>query len=161
MPVYLVLVIAVVVAAVRSRDRIQQIEGPQGPTGAPPSRRERWAGATGAEKALFLVLAAAGAVWLLLILPIGFAAAAVALGVTVWKRPYLEATLAPVVLVAGAVIASYDLLLALLQDESDWGAAAINTALFGGPWIVIGLLLRTAANARANSASTPSGRGRV
>ena len=105
-----------------------------------------------------MVLALSAVVWLLLILPIGFAAAAVALGVAVWKRPYLEATLAPVALIGGAVIAVYDLLVPLLRDEEDWGAAVLNTALFGGLWILVGVLLGAAGRSRSVSGVAPTHR---
>ncbi len=142
--VYLVLLIAVAVAVTRARNRIEQVEGLDRRPELAPSRSERWKQAPGMEKAAFVVLALSAAVWLLLILPIGFAAAAVALGLAVWKRPYLEATLAPVVLIGGAVIAVYDLLLPLVRNDMDWGAALVNTALFGGLWILVGVLLRAA-----------------
>jgi hypothetical protein len=151
-PVYLVLLIAVVVAVVRARGRIEQVEGPEGPPAVTLSRRERWTAAPGLEKAAFVVLGLSAVVWFLLILPIGFAAAAVALGAAVWKRPYLEATLAPVVLIGGAVIVLYDLAVPLLRDEGDWGAAVINTTLFGGLWILVGALLGAAG--RSHAAST-------
>ncbi len=158
MPVYLVLLIAVAVAVARARSRIEQVEGPDGSRELTPSRRERWTAAPGSEKAALMVLALSAVVWLLLILPIGFAAAAVALGVAVWKRPYLEATLAPVALIGGAVIAVYDLLVPLLRDEEDWGAAVLNTALFGGLWILVGVLLGAAGRSRSVSGVAPTHR---
>jgi len=160
-PVYLVLLIAVVVAVTRARSRIEQVEGPDGRPARTPSRSDRWKQAPGVEKAAFVVMALSAAVWLLLILPIGFAAAAAALAAAVWKRPYLEATLAPVVVIGGAVIVVYDLLVPLVRDPGDWGAALVNSALFGGLWIVIGVLLGAAgrsgtASGTHTAASTPA-----
>jgi hypothetical protein len=157
-PVYLVLLIAVAVAVARARSRIEQVEGPDGSRASTPSRRDRWTAAPGSEKAALVVLALSAVVWLLLILPIGFAAAAVALGVAVWKRPYLEATLAPVALIGGAVIAMYDLLVPLLRDEEDRGAAVLNTALFGGLWILVGVLLGAAGRSRSAPGVAPTHR---
>jgi hypothetical protein len=161
MPVYLVLLIAVVFAVTRARNRIEQVEGPDRRAELAPPRSERWKQAPGVEKAAFVVLALSAAVWLLLILPIGFAAAAVALGLAVWKRPYLEATLAPVVLIGGTVIAVYDLLLPLVGDDVEWGAALINTALFGGLWILVGVLLRAAGRTATASGSVAAHRPQV
>jgi hypothetical protein len=144
MPILVVLVIAVVIAVTRARKRIEQVEGSGDRRVIAPPRAERWRDAAGVEKAAFVVMAISAALWLLLILPVVFAAAVVALGLTVWKRPYLEETLAPVVLVGGAVIALYELLLPLLRDDGGWGASVVNAALFGGLWIVIGGLLQAA-----------------
>ena len=109
----------------------------------------------------FVVMALSAAVWLLLILPIGFAAAAAALAAAVWKRPYLEATLAPVVVIGGAVIVVYDLLVPLVRDPGDWGAALINTSVFGGLWIVIGVLLGAAGRSGTTSGTLPAPQPRV
>ncbi len=142
-PIYLILVIAVVIGVDRARKRIEQVEGAEGPRREVPSRGERWKQATGVEKATFTVMAMSAVFWLLLILPIGFTAAVVALGVAVWKRPYLEATLAPVAIVGGVAIALYDVVMRLAQDDDGgWGALLVNVLWFGGLWIVIGLLLR-------------------
>lgn len=109
------------------------------------------------EKAALILMAVAALVWFLLILPIGFAVAVIALGLAVWKRPYLEATLAPVVLIGGATIVLVDLVLSLVQDDGGWGAAVINAAVFGGVWMVIGALLWAAG--RSSSVTLPvSGR---
>jgi hypothetical protein len=155
-PIYLVLLIAVVIAVRRATARIAVIEGHEGRREVAPTRGDRWGQAPGVEKAAFIVMAISAAMWTLLILPIGFAAAVVALGVAVWRRPYLEATLAPVVLIGGGAIALYDLLLPLLRDDGDWGASVINTAAFGGLWVLIGVLLLAAGRPRGASSSLPS-----
>jgi hypothetical protein len=144
MPILVILVIAVVVAVNRARKRIVEVEGPGEHRVVAPPRAERWRDAVGVEKAAFVVMAISGALWLVLILPIAFAAAVAALGLTVWKRPYLEATLAPVVLIGGTAVLLYDLLLPVLRDDGDVGASVVTAALFGGLWILIGVLLRAA-----------------
>ena len=145
MPTYLILLIAVVIGVDRGRKRIVDVEGTGGPGPAPRSRRERWAQAGGRERAMFVMMGVSGLLWLLLILPIGFAAAVVALGLAVWKRPYLEATLAPVVVTGGVVLIAYDAVWQLARGDANWGAALVNSALFGGLWAVIGLLMLAAA----------------
>lgn len=152
---YLVLVIAIVVAVRRAGARIDEVEGADGHRAASLSRQDRWRQAAGKEKLTFTVMAIAAALWLLLILPVGFAAAVAWLGVVVWKRPYLEATLAPVVVVGGCVVAVYDLLVPLVRDDRDWGAAVLNAALFGGVWVLIGVLLVAAG--RSSNAPMDTG----
>ena len=105
----------------------------------------------GVERAMFVVMALSGMLWLVLILPIGFAAAVAALGLAVWKRPGLEATLAPVVVAGGAAVVAFDVVLTLLRDPGDWGAAVVNSLLFGGLWVVIGLLMSAASNTAADA----------
>ena len=153
MPIYLILVIAVVIGVDRARKRIEQVEGADGTRREVPSRGERWKQAAGVERAAFIVMAMSAAFWLLLILPIGFTAAVVALAVAVWKRPYLEVALAPVAIVGGVAIALYDVLMRLVQDDGGWGALLVNVSWFGGPWIVIGLLLRTSGRHTDNHTS--------
>ena len=104
-------------------------------------------------------MAVAALVWLLLILTIGFAAAVIALGLAVWKRPYLEATLAPVVLIVGASIVLVDLGLSLAQDDGGWGAAVLNAVVFGGVWVIIGALLWAVGGSSSETLPT-SGRSR-
>jgi hypothetical protein len=145
MPIYLILVIAVVIGVDRARKRIEQVEGAEGPRREVPSRVERWKQAAGVEKAAFIVMAMSAAFWLLLILPIGFTAAVIALAVAVWNRPYLEATLAPVAIVGGVAIALYNVVMPLVQDDGGWGALLVNVLWFGGLWIIIGLLLHASA----------------
>lgn len=157
MPVYLVLVIAVATALTRAKRRMEQVEGPGGQPVVAPPRAVRWRQAGGMEKTAFVVMAVAALVWFLLILTIGFAAAVIALGLAVWKRPYLEATLAPVVLVGGAAIVLVDLGLSLAQEDGGWGAAALNAAVFGGVWLIIGVLLWAAGK---SSSETPPTFGR-
>jgi uncharacterized membrane protein YgcG len=153
MPIYLVLVIAVAIAVTRAKRRIEQVEGAGGEAAVAPPRAVRWRQAGGMEKAAFVVMAVAALVWILLILPIGFAAAVIALGVAVWKRPYLEVTLAPVVLVGGATIVLIDLLLSLVQDDGGVGAGALNAAIFGGVWMIIGALLWGAGSSSSGALS--------
>jgi uncharacterized membrane protein YgcG len=156
MPVYLVLVIAVAMALTRAKRRIEQVEGVGGQAVVAPPRAVRWRQAGGMEKAAFVVMAVAALVWFLLILTIGFAAAVIALGLAVWKRPYLEATLAPVVLIGGATIVLVDLGLSLAQGDGGWGAAVLNAAVFGGVWVIIGVLLWAAG--RSSSEALPTSR---
>ena len=155
MPVYLVLAVGVGIAIMRSRARIAEVEPPDAPPAAPVSRKERWATANGAEKCAFVIIGASALVWLLLILPIGFAAAAVVLGIAVWKRPYLEPVVAPVALAGGALITLYDLIIALVREEHDWGALAVSIALFGAIWMVIGALLWTAGRSHGSAGLAP------
>jgi len=153
MPIYLILVIAVVVGVNRARKRIEQVEGADGPRPGVGSRGERWNQAARVEKAAFIVMALSAAFWFLLILPIGFTAAVVALGVAVWKRPYLESTLAPVAIVGGVAMSLYDVVMRLAQDDGGWGALLVNLLWFGGLWIVIGLLLQAAGRSTDNHTS--------
>jgi hypothetical protein len=153
MPIYLILVIAVVIGVDRARKRIEQVEGTDRPRREAPGRGERWNLATGVEKAAFIVMAMSAVFWLLLILSIGFTAAVIALGVAVWKRPYLEATLAPVAIVGGVAIALYDVGMRLVRDDGGWGALLVNVLWFGGLWIVIGLLLQASARSTDNHTS--------
>jgi len=150
---YLVLVIAVVIGVDRSRKRIEQVEGTEGHRPGALPRGERWKQATRVEKAAFIVMAMSAVLWLLLILPIGFTAAVIALGVAVWKRPYLEATLAPVAIVGGVAIALYDVVMGLVRDDGGWGALLTNVSWLGGPWIIIGLLLKASAPPTDNHTS--------
>ncbi len=145
MPIHLILVIAVVIGVDRARKRIEQVEGTEGPRPEARDRGQRWQQATRVEKVAFIVMAISAAFWLLLILPIGFTAAAGALGVTVWRRPYLEATLAPAAIVGGVAIALYDVVMQLVHDDGGLGALLTGVSWFGGPWIIIGLLLRVSA----------------
>lgn len=144
MPVYLVLLIAVLMAVSRAKRQIEDVEGIGGQRVVAPPRAVRWREASGTEKAAFIVMAVAALLWILLILPIGFAAAVIALGLAVWKRPYLEATLAPVVLVGGATIVLLDLVLSLARDDGGWAAGVVNALVFGGVWMIIGALLWSA-----------------
>jgi uncharacterized membrane protein YgcG len=155
MPVYLVLVIAVAIAVTRAKRQIEQVEGTGGQPVVAPPRAVRWRQAGGTEKAAFVVMAVAALVWILLILPIGFAAAVIALGLAVWKRPYLEVTLAPVVLIGGATIVLIDLVLSLVQDDGGWGAGVLNAVIFGGVWMIIGALM-WAAGGRSSGALSAS-----
>jgi hypothetical protein len=155
MPFYLVLVIAIAMAVTRAKRQIEQIEGPDARRVVAPPRGVRWSQAGGMEKAAFILMAVAALLWFLLILPIGFAAAVIALGLAVWKRPYLEATLAPVVLIGGATIVLVDLVLSLVQDDGGWGAAVINAGVFGGVWMIIGVLLWAAGRSSSSTLRAP------
>ena len=161
-PIYLILAIAVVVGVDRARRQIERVEGSDRSKPDVPPRADRWRQADGVEKAAFVVMAACAMFWLLLILPIGFTAAVTALGIAVWRRPYLEATLAPVAIVGGAMIALYDVVLQLALSDGGWGAMFVNTVSFGGLWIVIGLLLRAAGErGRSDVFDAPSTDHRV
>lgn len=81
----------------------------------------------------------------------------IALGVAVWKRPYLERPLAPVVVIGGAVIALYGVLPRLVGDgDGGWGAVLINALAFGGLWIVIGVLLGVASRGSELAGRSPA-----
>jgi hypothetical protein len=159
---YLILLVAVVVGVDRGTKTIERVEGSNRSRSDLPPRRDRWRQASGVEKTAFVVMAACAAFWLLLILPIGFTAAVTALGIAVWRRPYLELTLAPVAVVGGLLVALYDVVLELVRDDGGWGATVVNAVSFGGLWIIIGLLLRAAgARHRTHVFDAPSTDHRV
>lgn len=62
------------------------------------------------------------------------------------------------VLLIAVVVAVYDLLLPLVGGDVEWGAALVNTALFGGPWILVGVLLRAAGRSATASGSVAAHR---
>lgn len=146
---YLLLLVAVVVAVLLARRRIHEVEG-DGSRLEPVPAAQRWATASGIEKAAFIVMGLAAAGWLVLIIPIFNVVAVGALAYTVWKRPYLAGDLAPVAIGFGALGGVLDFVVGALRDTG-LGAAASVAGLIYAPWLVIGVLLLLAGGRTPSS----------